>query len=149
MLLGNFYKSGVVEFDDSASQAINEDEENGPELEAVVNTPRPQERVDYVTYKPPIVGNEWILSETHLCDFPRLFILEARKWEGCGILGIVGHHLLPASMFPNRVFRVAEAPAHLIVAKSYALLEANWRSIVSEFCAILWYVTFFLRCRIL
>ena len=58
MLLGNFYKSGVVEFNDSTSQVINEDEENGLELEAVVNTARPQEQVDYITYKPPIIGNE-------------------------------------------------------------------------------------------
>ena len=46
----------------------------------------------------------------NLCDFPCLFILEAQKWEGCGILGIVGHHSLPASMFSNCVFKVAEAP---------------------------------------
>jgi hypothetical protein len=66
-------ESGLVAFDDTASQAIDEDEENEPELEPVVNTPTPQERIDYATYKPTIVGKEWILSETDLCDFLRLF----------------------------------------------------------------------------
>ena len=69
----------MVAFDDTVSQAIDEDEGNEPELEAVVNTPTPQERIDYATYKPTIVGKEWVLSETDLCDFCHLFFLEPQK----------------------------------------------------------------------
>ena len=63
----------MVAFDDVASQAIEEDERDEEELEAVVNTPTPQEWIDYRTYKPTIIGKEWILSETDLCDFPFFF----------------------------------------------------------------------------
>ena len=59
----------MVAFDDTASHAIGEHEKDEPELEAVVNIPTPQEQIDYATYKPTIVGKEWILSETDLCDF--------------------------------------------------------------------------------
>ena len=66
-------ESEVAALDGTASHPIDEDEGMEPELEAVVNTPTPQERVDYATYKPTIVGNEWILSETDLCDFSSSF----------------------------------------------------------------------------
>jgi hypothetical protein len=66
-------ESAVVALDDAASHLIDEDEGNEPEVEAAVNTPTQQERVDYATYKPTIVGKEWILSETDLCDFSLSF----------------------------------------------------------------------------
>lgn len=74
-------ESGLDAVDDTASHVLDiEDETNEPELEAVVNTPTPQERIDYATYQPTIVGKEWVLSETDL-----FFIM-----EGCGILGTGG-----------------------------------------------------------
>jgi hypothetical protein len=126
-------ESGVVAFDDTSSQAIDE-EGNEPELEVVVNTPTPQEQIEYATYKPTIVGKEWILSETDLCDFSLSFhpgsleidhfLVSVFIMEGCGILGTVGRHLLPISRFANCVFRAAEARRNLrtlYVAKSYGM----------------------------
>ena len=99
-------ESGVVAFDDTASQAIEEDEGDEQELEAVVHTPTPQEWIDYRTYKPTVIGKEWILSDTDLCDFPFFFSLPIGSeidhfWflvfimEGCGVLGTVGRYVMP------------------------------------------------------
>ncbi|KAF8957579.1 DUF917-domain-containing protein [Flammula alnicola] len=50
------------------------------DLEPIIHNPTPRDRIDYTTYRPNIVGKEWILSETDL-----FFIM-----EGCGILGTGG-----------------------------------------------------------
>ncbi|KAJ3515024.1 hypothetical protein NLJ89_g2022 [Agrocybe chaxingu] len=57
-----------------------EEEQENRELEAIIHKPNAQEQIDYTTYRPKIVGDIWILSETDL-----FFIM-----EGCGILGTGG-----------------------------------------------------------
>ncbi|KDR80342.1 hypothetical protein GALMADRAFT_242719 [Galerina marginata CBS 339.88] len=65
----------------SAPNAFDLDDDGEEvEKEPVINKPTIQDKVDYTTYRPKIVGNEWILSETDL-----FFIM-----EGCGILGTGG-----------------------------------------------------------
>jgi hypothetical protein len=53
--------------------------------------------INYQTYIPKIVGDEWILSETDLCEATfRHFVVShyfsAFIQEGCGVLGTVRHY---------------------------------------------------------
>ncbi len=58
------------------------------------------EEIDYEYYRPTIVGNEWIVTETDLCahalvlsdsyhSFPYVCFLAVFIMEGCGVLGTV------------------------------------------------------------
>lgn len=49
------------------SQNEQDDTEDEPEIEPVVHEPTPREHIDYLTYKPHIQGDIWVLSETDLC----------------------------------------------------------------------------------
>jgi hypothetical protein len=57
--------------------------------------------IDYLSYRPKIVDNEWILSETDLCEYMKIrntgmslsqfFVCAVFIQEGCGVLGTVRH----------------------------------------------------------
>ncbi|CAA7263047.1 unnamed protein product [Cyclocybe aegerita] len=64
----------------STTSEIFEDEKEQENREAIIHKPVVQDQVDYATYRPKIVDDLWILSETDL-----FFIM-----EGCGILGTGG-----------------------------------------------------------
>ena len=72
---------GELDFDAHESFSAFDPEfdgEEGDELqtESIINPPSTTEKVDYTTYKPHIAGNEWILSETDLCEFFLCFFLQ-------------------------------------------------------------------------
>ena len=81
----------------SDAWSSQDDQQDEAEEESIINEVTPEEKIDYTTYRPQIVGKEWVLTETDLCTSIRLakgFCLNAHKhavfiMEGCGILGTV------------------------------------------------------------
>ncbi|KAF4620352.1 hypothetical protein D9613_001202 [Agrocybe pediades] len=70
---------GDLDFSSTVGMALEDVEEIEDEAQpnSIINPPSAKEEVDFTTYRPNIVGKEWILSETDL-----FFIM-----EGCGVLG--------------------------------------------------------------
>ncbi|KAF9553636.1 Hydantoinase/oxoprolinase [Agrocybe pediades] len=73
---------GDLDFSSTVGMALEDVEEIEDEAQphSIINPPSAKEEVDFTTYRPNIVGKEWILSETDL-----FFIM-----EGCGVLGTGG-----------------------------------------------------------
>uniref|UniRef100_A0A8H8CPV3 Hydantoinase n=1 Tax=Psilocybe cubensis TaxID=181762 RepID=A0A8H8CPV3_PSICU len=82
-----------------ASEEHGEDcDDNDGDNEAIINTPIIQEKVDYTTYKPKIVDNKWILSETDLCGgggspYP-IYLMCRQALRDGGTIKIIDHTAL-------------------------------------------------------
>lgn len=65
-------EAGRVDADEDKSGMEEEEEENDTSttISVVHNLPFKKEEIDYKIYKPNVVGDDWIVSETDLCtDF--------------------------------------------------------------------------------